>query len=116
MADPLLSASGRRDRRRYKHCELCLRGPCGAGQYDVAEIQQAHDLLGPTLGSSAASTLFGVALLAAGQQSTLTGTMAGQARWRRIFSASAARLRRMFGASAAADFRLRAGALRGGRV
>ena len=51
-----------------------------AGMFDVAEIQQAYVVLAPTLGSGASSTLFAVALLAAGQQSTLTGTMAGQAR------------------------------------
>jgi manganese transport protein len=44
----------------------------------VTEIQQAHQLLAPLLGSSAASVLFGAALLCSGQSSTLTGTMAGQ--------------------------------------
>lgn len=44
----------------------------------MAEIGQAHELLAPTLGSGAASTFFAVALLAAGQQSTVTATMAGQ--------------------------------------
>ncbi|MEZ5403083.1 MAG: Nramp family divalent metal transporter [Bryobacteraceae bacterium] len=44
----------------------------------VTEIQQAHELLSPLLGSAAASALFAVALLASGQSSTLTGTMAGQ--------------------------------------
>ncbi|MFN7921235.1 MAG: Nramp family divalent metal transporter [Bryobacteraceae bacterium] len=44
----------------------------------VSEIQQAHELLSPLLGSAAASALFAVALLASGQSSTLTGTMAGQ--------------------------------------
>ncbi len=44
----------------------------------VSEIQQAHELLSPLLGSAAASVLFAVALLASGQSSTLTGTMAGQ--------------------------------------
>jgi len=44
----------------------------------VTEIQQAHLLLAPLLGTSAASILFGVALLLAGQSSTLTGTLAGQ--------------------------------------
>ncbi len=44
----------------------------------VTEIQQAHLLLAPLLGTAAASILFAVALLASGQSSTLTGTMAGQ--------------------------------------
>ncbi len=44
----------------------------------VNEIQQAHLLLAPLLGTAAASVLFAVALLCAGQSSTLTGTMAGQ--------------------------------------
>ncbi|HYP13628.1 MAG TPA: Nramp family divalent metal transporter [Bryobacteraceae bacterium] len=44
----------------------------------VNEIQQAHLLLSPLLGSAAASVLFAVALLCAGQSSTITGTMAGQ--------------------------------------
>ncbi|MDX2270020.1 MAG: Nramp family divalent metal transporter [Bryobacter sp.] len=44
----------------------------------VTEIQQAHELLAPLLGTSVASVLFAVALLASGQSSTLTGTMAGQ--------------------------------------
>ena len=47
-------------------------------QIIVTEIQQAHALLAPLLGTSAASILFGVALLLAGQSSTLTGTLAGQ--------------------------------------
>jgi manganese transport protein len=44
----------------------------------VNEIQQAHLLLAPLLGTAAASVLFAVALLCAGQSSTITGTMAGQ--------------------------------------
>ena len=44
----------------------------------VTEIQQAHTLLTPLLGTMLASTLFAVALLASGQSSTLTGTYAGQ--------------------------------------
>ncbi len=44
----------------------------------VTEIQQAHQLLSPLLGTTAASVLFGGALLCSGQSSTLTGTMAGQ--------------------------------------
>ena len=48
------------------------------GQHDVAEIQDAYKLLSPTLGVGVASMLFAVALLASGQNSTLTGTLAGQ--------------------------------------
>jgi len=48
------------------------------GRHDVAEIQDAYKLLAPMLGVGAASTLFAVALLASGQNSTLTGTLAGQ--------------------------------------
>ncbi len=44
----------------------------------VTEIQQAHQLLSPLLGTTAASVLFALALLSSGQSSTLTGTMAGQ--------------------------------------
>jgi manganese transport protein len=44
----------------------------------VTEIQQAHTLLAPLLGTAMASTLFATALLASGQSSTLTGTYAGQ--------------------------------------
>lgn len=45
---------------------------------EVNEIQQAHLLLTPLLGTAMASVLFAVALLCSGQSSTLTGTMAGQ--------------------------------------
>jgi manganese transport protein len=48
------------------------------GQHEVAEIQDAHKLLSPMLGVGIASTLFALALLASGQNSTLTGTLAGQ--------------------------------------
>jgi manganese transport protein len=48
------------------------------GQTEVAEIQDAYQLLTPTLGAAAASTLFAVALLASGQNSTVTATLAGQ--------------------------------------
>ncbi len=44
----------------------------------VSEIQQAFELLTPLMGTVLAAKLFGVALLASGQSSTLTGTMAGQ--------------------------------------
>ena len=49
-----------------------------SGNQDVAEIQDAYRLLSPVLGVGIASTLFAVALLASGQNSTLTGTLAGQ--------------------------------------
>ncbi len=49
-----------------------------SGHQDVAEIQEAYQLLSPTLGVGIASTLFALALLASGQNSTLTGTLAGQ--------------------------------------
>jgi len=49
-----------------------------AGKTQVAEIQDAYKLLSPMLGIGVASTLFAVALLASGQNSTLTGTLAGQ--------------------------------------
>jgi manganese transport protein len=49
-----------------------------SGHQDVAEIQDAYKLLSPVLGVGIASTLFAVALLASGQNSTLTGTLAGQ--------------------------------------
>jgi manganese transport protein len=48
------------------------------GMHDVAEISDAYKLLTPVLGASFASTLFACALLASGQNSTLTGTLAGQ--------------------------------------
>ncbi|HTI70393.1 MAG TPA: Nramp family divalent metal transporter [Candidatus Limnocylindria bacterium] len=48
------------------------------GHHEVAELEDAYRLLSPLLGVTVASTLFGVALLAAGQNSTLTGTLAGQ--------------------------------------
>jgi manganese transport protein len=49
-----------------------------SGHHDVAEIEDAYKLLNPLLGVGGASFLFAVALLASGQNSTLTGTMAGQ--------------------------------------
>ncbi|MES1044463.1 divalent metal cation transporter [Heyndrickxia oleronia] len=45
---------------------------------DVSEIEGAYKLLSPTLGVGIASTLFAVALLASGQNSTITGTLTGQ--------------------------------------
>jgi len=48
------------------------------GMTTVADISQAYQLLTPVLGASLASTLFAAALLCSGQNSTLTGTLAGQ--------------------------------------
>jgi manganese transport protein len=49
-----------------------------SGNTQVAEIQDAYQLLSPLLGVGAASAVFALALLASGQNSTLTGTLAGQ--------------------------------------
>jgi manganese transport protein len=49
-----------------------------SGHTEVAEIGDAYKLLSPLLGVTGASTLFALALLASGQNSTLTGTLAGQ--------------------------------------
>ena len=49
-----------------------------SGQTDVAELGRAHELLAPLVGSSIAPSLFAVALLACGMNSTVTATMAGQ--------------------------------------
>ena len=48
------------------------------GMHEVAEIQDAHRFLQPLLGTKWAPILFAVALIAAGQSSTITGTLAGQ--------------------------------------
>jgi manganese transport protein len=48
------------------------------GNTEVAEIQDAYQLLTPLLGVGGASAVFAIALLASGQNSTLTGTLAGQ--------------------------------------
>ena len=48
------------------------------GYFEVAEIQDAHQFLEPLLGNKWAPILFAVALIAAGQSSTITGTLAGQ--------------------------------------
>lgn len=49
-----------------------------SGHFEVAAIQDAYKLLSPLLGVGGASTLFAVALLASGQNSSITGTLAGQ--------------------------------------
>jgi len=48
------------------------------GLFDVAAIQDAYKLLSPLVGAAGASTLFAIALLASGQNSSITGTLAGQ--------------------------------------
>ena len=48
------------------------------GRTEVAQIKEAHQLLAPLLGSDVAPYLFAIALIAAGQSSTITGTLAGQ--------------------------------------
>ena len=50
----------------------------GHGRTDVTDIQDAYHLLDPLVGGTLASLLFGIALLASGQSSTFTGTIAGQ--------------------------------------
>ncbi len=50
----------------------------GNGHRDVADIGDAYRLIEPLVGSALAATLFGIALLASGQSSTFTGTIAGQ--------------------------------------
>jgi manganese transport protein len=49
-----------------------------SGHFEVAAIQDAYKLLNPLLGAAGASTLFAIALLASGQNSSITGTLAGQ--------------------------------------
>jgi manganese transport protein len=48
------------------------------GRTEVARIEEAHQLLSPLMGSDLASKLFAIALIAAGQSSTITGTLSGQ--------------------------------------
>ena len=49
-----------------------------AGKTDVAELEQVHSFLAPLLGSAIAPTLFGIALLCCGLNSTVTATLSGQ--------------------------------------
>ncbi len=49
-----------------------------AGMHNVASMEEAHQLLAPMLGNQWSSHLFAIALIAAGQSSTITGTLAGQ--------------------------------------
>lgn len=51
----------------------------GTGRTEVAELGDAHKLLAPILGAAVAPTLFGIALLCCGLNSTVTATLAGQA-------------------------------------
>src|SRR3981189_587749 len=65
----------------FINASMLVRGAAGfhtRGLHNVAEIADAYKLLTPVLGASLASTLFACALLASGQNSTLTGTLAGQ--------------------------------------
>ena len=57
---------------------LILSAATFHGRHEVGEIEKAYELLSPMLTVGIASTLFAVALLASGQNSTLTGTLAGQ--------------------------------------
>jgi manganese transport protein len=49
-----------------------------SGHFEVAAIEDAYRLLSPLVGAAGASTLFAIALLASGQNSSITGTLAGQ--------------------------------------
>jgi manganese transport protein len=49
-----------------------------SGHFEVAAIQDAYKLLSPLVGAAGASTIFAIALLASGQNSSITGTLAGQ--------------------------------------
>jgi manganese transport protein len=49
-----------------------------AGKTDVTELEQVHSFLAPLLGSAIAPTLFGIALLCCGLNSTVTATLSGQ--------------------------------------
>jgi manganese transport protein len=49
-----------------------------SGHYEVAAIEDAYKLLSPLVGAASASTVFAIALLASGQNSSITGTLAGQ--------------------------------------
>src|SRR5208283_3346343 len=49
-----------------------------SGHHEVAAIEDAYKLLSPLVGTAGASTIFAIALLASGQNSSITGTLAGQ--------------------------------------
>ena len=49
-----------------------------SGHFEVAAIQDAYKMLSPLVGAAGASTIFAIALLASGQNSSITGTLAGQ--------------------------------------
>ena len=90
-----LTSSGKRDAIRFANIDsgvalmfaLCVNAAIlivaaatfyRSGHHEVADISDAYKLLTPLLGASGASILFAIALLASGQNSTLTGTLAGQ--------------------------------------
>jgi manganese transport protein len=92
---PDKSAAGKRDAIRFSTIDMCVALGIAlfinaailitaasafhwSGHSGVETIEDAYKLLSPALGAGAASVIFAVALLAAGQNSTLTGTMAGQ--------------------------------------
>jgi manganese transport protein len=65
----------------FVNCAILILGAAAfhqRGLIRVAELTEAYQLLTPVLGASLASTLFAAALLGSGQNSTLTGTLAGQ--------------------------------------
>ena len=70
--------AARRDVHQHGAILVLAAAAFHAGHQDVADIQSAYKLLSPLLGVGFASTLFACALLASGQNSTLTGTLAGQ--------------------------------------
>jgi manganese transport protein len=90
-----LSEKGKRDAMRYATADIVIALLLAlvvnaaivilaaavfhrSGHHDVADIQQAYRLLTPLLGTGIAGLMFGLALLASGQSSTLTATLAGQ--------------------------------------
>jgi manganese transport protein len=92
---PDKSVAGKREAIRFSTIDMCLALGVAllinaailitsasafhwSGHSGVETIEDAYKLLSPALGAGAASVIFAVALLAAGQNSTLTGTMAGQ--------------------------------------
>ena len=96
-AEPPLQAHGRRQARSHPHGQRGLGLALmialfvnaailivaaavfyRSGHFEVAAIQDAYKLLSPLLGATWASTIFAIALLASGQNSSITGTLAGQ--------------------------------------
>ena len=64
--------------RKRSHRRCCRGGVLPQRPLKVAAIEDAYKLLSPLVGTAGASTLFAVALLASGQNSSITGTLAGQ--------------------------------------